>query len=326
MRLLKVHLLVLFIPFYTGISAQHPVDSMLNAVFDSTSGLDVDSVKIIFTDTSRHWKSGGQVSALLSQSAFQYWAAGGEPSLAMNGSANGFLVYKSDSTLWFNDLDISLGFLKKGSEKLKKNDDLIEFTSKYNRKSGLNKMEYTAMMLVQTQLLGGYSRFNDTSKVSGFLSPAYVLTSAGIDYLPFKGARLTIAPVTGKLTMIIKDEIADLESFFNTLLSINKNLRYEFGGFVKFQAEGKITEDLSYKTKLGLFSNYARNPQNIDVDWQTQMNLKISKYISLSLKAHMMYDDDVNIPIDSNGDGIADRLGPRLQLKEILGAGFLWKF
>jgi hypothetical protein len=318
-----VLLLIFLLSF--ELRAQNPVDSLLNAIFDSTARVSVDSSKLSFADTTKHWKFGGQVTAILSQSGFHNWAAGGEPSLAMNTSTNLFLAYKKDSTVWFNDLDLSYGFLKKGKGEPNKNDDRIEFTSKYNRKSSVSKLEYTGLLLFQSQLFRGYSAFSDSTKVSGFLSPAYILTSLGFDYLPAPKTRITIAPVTGKLTIVVNEDIASLESFFNTLFSFSKYVRYEFGGFVKLEAEGKITDDLSYKTRLGLFSNYVRNPFNIDVDWQTQMNLKISKYISLSLKAHLIYDDDIKILVGTGANGQPE-YGPRLQVKEILGAGFLWKF
>jgi len=325
MRLLVMILLAIGYLCSFPVKAQNESDCLLIAVFDSTARVSVDSLKMTFPDSTKRWRLGGQVSAIASQSGFFNWASGGEPSLSFNTKSNVYTIYRKDSVIWLNDLDMSFGMLKKGGQKAKKNDDLIEFISKYNRKTRNSQFQYTALIMAQSQLFKGYSGLGDSTLVSGFLSPIYVLSSLGFDYLPLPKTRITIAPLTGKLTLVVDDEIASLESFFNTIFSINKYMRYEFGGFVKLESEGNIIGDLSYKTRLGLFSNYARKPQNIDIDWQTQLIFKLTRHISLNLRTHLVYDDDVNILTGTgvNGENI---YGPRLQLKEIAGAGFLWKF
>jgi hypothetical protein len=40
----------------------------------------------------------------------------------------------------------------------------------------------------------------------------------------------------------------------------------------------------------------------------------------------MIYDDDIQVPIDSNDDGIIDGKGRRIQLKQLFGAGLSLKF
>jgi hypothetical protein len=58
--------------------------------------------------------------------------------------------------------------------------------------------------------------------------------------------------------------------------------------------------------------------------------MKVNKYISVSFNTHLMYDDNIDIPIDRNGDGIktgpGDFAGKRIQFKEIFGVGFSYKF
>ena len=88
---------------------------------------------------------------------------------------------------------------------------------------------------------------------------------------------------------------------------------------------------MSFTTKLDLFSNYADNPQNIDVSWETLISLKVNKYISANLNTHLLYDDNIKIPIDRNNDGILSDIelnnpGSRIQFKEIFGVGFSYNF
>ncbi len=79
-------------------------------------------------------------------------------------------------------------------------------------------------------------------------------------------------------------------------------------------------------TKLDLFSNYLHNPQNVDVSWETIIGFKVNKYISATITTQLVYDDDVKIAVDKNGDGINESFGPRTQFKEVLGIGFSYNF
>jgi hypothetical protein len=77
---------------------------------------------------------------------------------------------------------------------------------------------------------------------------------------------------------------------------------------------------------LDLFSNYLHNPQNVDVSWETIIGFKVNKYISATITTQLVYDDDVKIAVDKNGDGINESFGPRTQFKEVLGIGFSYNF
>ncbi len=81
--------------------------------------------------------------------------------------------------------------------------------------------------------------------------------------------------------------------------------------------EPRIMKNVGIQSKLELFSNYLNNPENIDVDFENTLNLKINQYISTTLILHFIYDDDIMIALDPEGL----RSGPRLQFKEVLSVG-----
>ena len=54
--------------------------------------------------------------------------------------------------------------------------------------------------------------------------------------------------------------------------------------------------------------------------------MKVNEFLSANLVTNMIYDDDISIPIDNNGDGIIDESGPRIQFMEMFGAGLSFKF
>ena len=74
-----------------------------------------------------------------------------------------------------------------------------------------------------------------------------------------------------------------------------------------------------------MFSNYIENPENVDINWDLLILMKVNKFITASINTNLIYDDDVNITRDKNGDGINEINGPRTQFKEIIGIGFSYK-
>jgi hypothetical protein len=54
--------------------------------------------------------------------------------------------------------------------------------------------------------------------------------------------------------------------------------------------------------------------------------IKISKYFSANITLAIVYDDDVRIISINNMTGQKELIGPRLQVKEVFGFGFSYKF
>jgi hypothetical protein len=95
-----------------------------------------------------------------------------------------------------------------------------------------------------------------------------------------------------------------------------KNFRQEFGGYIKIAFQKDIMTNVNFSTKIDLFSNYLKNPQNIDINWELLLSMKVNKYISATLSTQLIYDDDINY----------NNKGPKTQFKEIIGIGFSYKF
>jgi hypothetical protein len=56
----------------------------------------------------------------------------------------------------------------------------------------------------------------------------------------------------------------------------------EFGGYLRAVYRIDLFENITFQTKLDLFSNYLENPQNIDVNWENLLMARITEYISAS--------------------------------------------
>lgn len=298
------------------------------------------TLRTVCDDTVNGWKRGGVFSLNLAQTSLTNWAAGGENSFAVNGMVSMFANYKGTKDAWNNSVDIGYGILKQGKDKgLMKTDDKIDFLSKYGRQF-YKKIYYAALLNFKTQMTVGYNYPNDSVPISKLLAPAYLLGALGVDFKPNSYFSLFAAPVTVKTTIVNDQKLADAGAFgvdkatydeAGIRLTKGKFTRSELGGYVriiysrnKFNSE--FLKNVAFTTKADFFSNYLKNPQNIDVSWETLIAFRVNKYISVNINTVLLYDDDVKIALDNNGDDIVDEYGPRAQFKEILGVGFAYKF
>ncbi len=294
-----------------------------------------DILKTQSADTTDGWDFGGLVSINFTQVSLNNWAAGGESSMSLSNLVSLFADYKRGTSTWENDLQLGYGVLQQGDNNdWLKTDDKIELTSKYGKKA-FKDWYYAALLNFKTQFAPGYNYPNDSVKISNFMAPGYLIGSIGMDYNPSKSFSLFIAPVTSKFTFVNDQTLADAGAFgvdpaeysdLGVKTRDGSTSRSEFGGYMRMLYKRTVMENVTLQTRLDLFSNYQNNPQNIDVNWETLLSLKVNKWISASITATVIYDDDIDIAEDTNSDGVADSFGPRTQFKEVLGIGFNYKF
>jgi len=294
-------------------------------------------------DTLDGWKTGGIMNVNFSQVSLNNWAAGGQNSTSINSLFSLFANYKKNNDSWENYLDLGYGLVKQGDEGYIKSDDRIDFTSKYGRKAA-EDFYYAALLNFRSQFTGGYNYPNDSVKISDFFAPAYAVGAIGMDYKPNDKFSLFLAPLTAKTTFVGSQMLADQGAFGveaakyagdnpdSTKLKDGENIRVELGGYLRFMYQVDITEDISFKTNLNLFSNYLEKPQNIDIGWDNLLSLKVNNFITASVSTSLIYDDDISIiesksdgspKLDSEGNKIA---GPRTQFKYVIAVGFQYKF
>lgn len=275
-------------------------------------------------DTTQGWHKSGVFSLNMSQANFTNWAAGGQNSLALNGLVNLGANYRMGKSAWDNALIIGYGkMVQKGNDLgWMKTDDRIDFQSKYGRKA-TEKWFYSGLMSFKTQMDNGYNYPDTDNKISGLLSPAYLLFSLGMDYKPNPNFSVFLSPLTSKNT-IVMDDVLSMAGAFG--VEPGKNFRPELGAYANIAyKKDEIVKNVNFMTKLDLFTNYLKNPQNIDISWEALLVLKVNEFISATVNTLLLYDDDILIKIDegSEGDPV---LGKRAQFKEVIGVGFTYKF
>lgn len=277
-------------------------------------------------DSLEGWKTNGFFAVNFAQVAFKNWAAGGVNSIAVNSLVSFNATYTKGNNTWENSLDLGYGILNQGKGDTKtqmKTDDKIDFASKFGRKAS-KSLYYAALLNFKTQFTDGFDyEVDSTNAISKLMAPAYLVVAVGIDYKPNNTFSAFVAPLTGKTTFVLDTTFSNVGAFG---VEPGQSIRNEFGGYAKFIYQDDVMENVNLKAKLDLFSNYIENPQNIDLSFEMIVGMKVNKYITASIGTNLLYDDDVDIAVDDNGDGEIDAVGPRLQFKEYLAIGLSIKF
>lgn len=264
-------------------------------------------------DTS-YWKRNGDFTLNFSQVSFSNWAAGGKNSVSGVALYNYAANYLKDRLAWDNSLNLGYGLLKEGSGSMIKSEDKLEFSSKAGYKMAPeSKWFYSGLLNFRTQFANGYKYPDTDNKISTLFAPAYLSFALGADYKPSDKFSLFLSPLGSKFTFVMDDELSSIGAFG---VDRGKKFRAEMGGTLKSELKLPLMTNVDMVTALGLFSNYLHNPQNIDVNWDFRINMKINKYLSANLITNMIYDDDIAI----------DGKNSLVQFKQLFGAGFSYKF
>lgn len=290
------------------------------------------------------WKTSGFIGLNGSRTEVSDWQGGGQANTAITGIANFEATWKRDAfEQWTTKADAQFGLIRQGYGKnYRKNNDQIFVLSKYNTKAFSKHTFYAAQADYRTQFAPGYKYAGDSISgraVSDFNSPGYLQLALGIDYKPVDYFSVLIAPVAAKYTMVNRQYLADAGAYGMTaavyaadgsLLTLGKRRRFEGGGRVIVKYKHDIAKNLNLDSYLDLFSNYANNPGNIDVIFNNLLTYKISKFFTASIICQMLYDNDVTIRRELNGNNVVDLNGefngPRLQVLTTFGIGIGYKF
>ena len=280
------------------------------------------------TTVVRPWAYDGFFSQQLNQVSFTNWAAGGEKSFASTSIAVLTANYKKEKRTWENKLDLAYGLIKTQDTPTRKNEDRIDFLSKYGR-SVSPKIAATALLNFKSQFTAGYNYPNDEDLVSAFMAPGYLLASLGFDYKPVEFLSLYLSPATGKFTFVNDETLSALGAYG---VEPGKTFRPEFGALASIALVKDIFENVNLASKIDLFNNYTDsnkpNRKNTDVNWQTMLNMKVNKFITASMGFNLIYDHDIPVPLFTNvgGEEVQTGTGPRTQFKQLLGIGLSYNF
>lgn len=266
-----------------------------------------------------NWTIMGKISLNFSQSYFANWSAGGDNSLTTIGKYNMTADYKSGKHGFSNWLDMALGYSIIGEGNPMKTDDKIEYIPGYTYELS-GPWLFSVMGKFSTQFAKGYNYSVDSSTyISKFMAPGYVDIGPGIQYKPNDWFMLNISPATAAWIIVNDQNLANQGSFgltpadtINGVVQNADKVKMMFGAKLLTALNKEIAKNITVGTKLELFSDYLNNPQNIDVNWQVLIGLKVNSWLNVDLSTELLYDNDIMIT-DKDGN-----TGPRTQFKEFL--------
>lgn len=268
------------------------------------------------------WKKSGIFNINMTQVNLTNWAAGGFNTVSGIAMFNGTANWKKGRKAWDNSLVLAFGGQQIANADPQKTDDRIELNSKYGYE--LKKSLYLAgVFQFRTQFTEG---FNATGqRISNFLAPGYALLGVGLDYRPNEDFSVFFSPTTARMVIVNDKKLFEGVGPDDRVFGVKNGStsELEMGGYLRFQYKHELAKNITFLTRGDLFSNYLRNPQNIDVTWETLWTFKVNDWFAATLNTVLIYDhdtqlakvDDQNIPYT----------GPATQFKESLGIGLSFK-
>lgn len=276
------------------------------------------------------WKFEGLFGLNFSQSYFSNWAAGGQNTVSITALSTLNLKYLKGKHSWENILDLAYGQQTQEGRSPIKTDDKIDFTSKYGYQMHSEKWYYSVLFNFKTQFVEGFNIEDGVEvgpRISDFMAPAFQYLALGVDWKPNADFSAFMSPLTVKSTYVNVERLAPEYG-----LNLGETSRHEFGAYVNLMYKKDVFENVNLDTRLELFSNYSENPQNVDVNWETLITMKVNSWLAATLTTSLIYDDDILIVTSTEEqeiDGeivITESRGPRLQFKEVFALGLTAKF
>ncbi|MBC7828910.1 MAG: DUF3078 domain-containing protein [Chitinophagaceae bacterium] len=342
----KIVINILLLIFFFATMAQDPTVKQIQKESERKSE----------KDTISGWRRGGVISLNIGQGSSRNWAAGAEKFSFSTAASLSVFANKTDGKFyWNNALDLGYAIVNTHSVGSRKTDDKIDFFTKMGRHIS-NTFSVAGVINFRSQFTNGYD-YNYIGKglrrrTSSFLSPAYLIIAPGIDWHPKEYFSLFFSPVSVRMVIVTNEPrsyfypggIIPAAGGFEVPLSVlygvdpQRKVRTELGGFLSANFNKDIIRNVSFKSRLDLYSNYLRpsrftvtaadqvqtfktssSPEKIDVFWSNLLAMKVNKFLIVTYNLDLIYDDDVR-------QFGPNRSSPGTQLRSLLGVGFSAKF
>lgn len=305
--------------------------------------VNVFSQKIITTlqplpepaDSISHWEKKNNIGFFISEILFVNWNAGG------NSSISGLLKtqfnrnYTNDNVRWANELIMRYGLNKQDGIELRKTEDAFQFSSTFGyREDEKSNWYHSAKFNLNTQFTDGFSYPNKEVAISGPFAPVYSFLGVGAEYASDKKDKLFyFSPFTSKVTFVGNQRLADKGSFGvpkatydadGNLVHHSKKIKSELGTLITAYYKKKVAKNITFENRLSLYSDYINNYGNVDIDYDMVLDLVVNQYVKTNIGVHLVYDDDIKAKEEIAGKQVT--VGPKLQLKQVLGVGLTYTF
>ena len=289
---------------------------------------DTTTIRLTFNRMKRaeeKWFKFNQVTLNMSEVAFSNWSAGGENSVSGLMTGRFRRRYTERTFFWDNILEIDYGINAQTGRELRKTDDKFLIVSSFGYRGNTQSYwYYTARYQLLTQMSNGYKYPDTDHPISKLFAPAYITFGLGAEYAPQRvKLNLFLSPMTLKTTVVLNKALSEQGAFG---VEQGKRTNSELGFSISGRWDKKLMENMDLNTNFTLYGDYLKNFGNIDIDWETGLNLKVNNYVQARIGLHIKYDDDVKFESYKDNAGVTHSYGARTQFKQLLGVGVLYTF
>lgn len=272
-----------------------------------------------------YWTYYSEVEVAMSQGKLANWASGGENSLSLVSNLRYYWNYNRNKTSWENWMHYRFGFMKNGSEDIRKNEDRFELNSKVGQKA-FKHWYYTAQFNMVTQVFNSYDYPKDKDKVlvANFMSPGYFTLSLGMDFKPNNNFSVVISPIAGKWNFV--RDTAKISAKRYGISEEGKRYKREAGAELNVRSKiNDIFKVMNMNNELKVFMSYERKDKYVNAgkdderkkripvtaNWKMTLSFKINYFMSASIYTETIYDENYS---------------RKLQFKENLNLGIKFRF
>ncbi|PAM92059.1 hypothetical protein B4N84_24910 [Flavobacterium sp. IR1] len=333
MKLFRSTLLILLFVFSATISAQSIIRTTL----------DPGELPVI----PSNWTKKNVVGLDITQIAFVNWNAGGTSSISGLFKGEFSRTYIKKNNKWSNELFAKYGLNKQEETELRKTDDEVKFISTYGfRKDSLSNWFYSAKFNFNTQFTNGYNYPNVDKPISRLFAPAYLFLGAGVENeVKEKNRKFYFSPITLRTTLVLDQDLANQGAFGvrkgefipdpvnpdnKIWITPGQKVKTEFGIFFEGHMKNEVYKNVFFENRLQLYTDYLHKFGNVDIDYDTRLDLVVNAYVKANIGIRIIYDDDIQSKKDvvdpvTGTESQVDN-GPRAQLRQVLGVGLVYAF
>ncbi len=286
-------------------------------------------------DTLSNWTKKNTLGFDISEIAFVNWSAGGTSSVSGLFKGDFSRVYAKGNRKWVNQLIVRYGLNKQDGIEMRKTDDALQFDSTFGyRQDTITSWYHSAKFNFNTQFTNGYSYPNTELAISRPFAPAYFFMGVGAENAKKDKSRVFyISPFTWKTTLVLDQRLANQGAFGvkKAVYDIDGNLilegeksKMELGFLLTGFYKTEIAKNINFVNKLSLYSDYINQFGNVDVDYDVLFDLVVNQYVKANVGARLIYDDDIKAKEEVDGEQVI--VGPKAQLKQVLGVGIVYAF
>lgn len=255
-------------------------------------------------DTLSLWKYEGLLGFQAAQTALTNWQAGGQNQLSFGLQGRLKVSYHQKRTTLSLESSGQYGLLRVVPQRTyRKTQDFWLTVVQYERNlDTAGRWAFSFLGDARTQWTPTYTYVGDSvvkPAKSAFLAPLYGQFSVGVRYKVFSDWTLTLSPLSGRVTYVRLQYLADRGAFGlhpaelapdSTILRPARKTLWEVGGRLTSRLSITPTSGLKISHFLDIFGSYTQAPWGPVVVSQLQAVYKLKGWLALTLSQQAIYD------------------------------------